>query len=154
MRFREAVDATAELRGACLPGLQALKESDRNRIQCADTRRLKGSIDLEVRLKDHYREYPQWDYGIGWLEAAGRECAIWVEVHPASSGHVDDMIRKVTWLKNWLRNHAPCLKSLTRVENGYAWVATAGISFRPGSPQAQKLTRAGVSFPQKQLRLN
>lgn len=155
MRFCQAVEATRELRGAYRQGLQALKEADRNRILYADSRRLKGSVNVEAHLSGRYPNAALWDYGIGWLDDPQTECAIWAEVHPASAGlNIGQMLGKAAWLKDWLRKHAPSLNKLTRSEDGFVWIASGAISFRQGTPQAMKLAKAGVSFPQKILRLN
>jgi hypothetical protein len=151
MTFQAAVSGTPELRGAFRHGVEALARPHRRHIQ-GNASRLRGSVDLDAHLLRIYPEASRWDYGIGWLETNGRECAIWVEVHHANSGHVGDMVAKVTWLKNWLQMRAPVLKSMTRA-NGFVWVASGAISFRKGTPQAIRLAQVGLSFPRKQLLL-
>ena len=46
MSFREAVDATVEIRDAFQNGLRALKAHDRPHVTAEDSRRLMGSLDL------------------------------------------------------------------------------------------------------------
>jgi hypothetical protein len=54
MTFRQAVDETDDLNGAWQPGLRAFREVDRNRIGTDDTRRLKGSVNVERPLQSLY----------------------------------------------------------------------------------------------------
>jgi hypothetical protein len=153
MCFKEAVNATAELSGAFRPGIQAIAEADRNRLDCDNTRRLAGSVNLEECLRPIRAGEPIWDYGIGWCTNGSKECAIWIEVHPASSGHVRDVINKAKWLKDWLCDKAPALNTLTRPEDGYVWIASGRVALQRGSPQARLLAMAGVSFPREKFRL-
>ena len=159
MSFEEAVRAApAPVDRACRSGIQALKRADRSRIACADPRRLTGSIDLDSALvgEPGYANAPRWDYGIGYTPRGAAHRAIWVEVHPASTGNVREVIHKLNWLQRWLRNEAPQLASLT-VSDGrirpYVWIATAGVHIPPNSPQARRLSREGLSMPRKVLQL-
>ena len=65
MRFREAVEKTKSLADAYRPGLQALKNVDRKRIECGNTNNLAGSVDLDGALSNSHSKDPRWDYGIG-----------------------------------------------------------------------------------------
>jgi hypothetical protein len=86
MTFRQAVDQTHDLRGACQKGLKALREIDKNRIDTANSRRLKGSVDVESRLQVLYPKERQWAYAVGFSPSGTREEVIyWIEVHPANS---------------------------------------------------------------------
>lgn len=152
MRFKQAVLACAQLRNAYQPGLQALRKADRNRIECARPRRLAGSVDVDTALQPDLPNDPRWDYGIGYYDGH-REEAIWIEVHRASSSEVAGVVRKVEWLQQWIGNHARDLFSMTRCVDGYVWLASGGVSFQRGTPQARQLALAGVSFPRGRLRL-
>jgi hypothetical protein len=147
--FQQAVCRTPDLGAAAFqPGLQALGNHSR-RIQCADARRLTGSVALDDRLASTYPNDPRWDYGIGLREARG-ETAIRIEVHPASTGEVEAVLNKLRWLKDWLRIQAPKLHRLTAAQ-AYYWLATGGVHIRPGSPQARRLQSAGLFSPRNRL---
>lgn len=152
MRFVDAVRATRELSERYRLGVQALTEADRNHLEYEDSRRLTGSVNLEEALRPSLPHDPIWDYGIGWRTSEASECAVWVEVHPASSSHVGCVIGKVDWLKKWLRTSAPELKSITRRE--YVWIASGRVALQRGSRQAHQLAMAGVSFPRERFRLS
>ena len=61
MTFRQAVAQTPDLgTPAFQPGLQALGNNS-SRVQCADTRRLTGSVALDGVLTAKYPNDPLWD---------------------------------------------------------------------------------------------
>lgn len=151
MGFREAVNATEELSGAYCPGIHALPEADRNRLECAQTRRLTGSVNLENNLRNQYPDDPIWDYGVGWQTGGRNDCAIWIEVNPASSGHIGAVIKKIKWLKGWLQTSAPALSSITRGTDGCVWIASGRVLLQRSSRQARELAAAGVSFPRQRF---
>lgn len=108
---------------------------------------------MDTTLATAHPNASRWDYGIGQVSGSEEE-AIWVEVHPANSNHVTEVIRKAKWLKGWLRTNAPGLFVMTRKANGYVWLATGSVSLQQGSRQARQLAMAGVAFPQPRLRLS
>jgi len=119
---------------------------------------LTGSIDLDSALAgeaEHANE-PRWDYGIGYKPKRAEERAIWIEVHPASTSNVREVISKANWLRTWLRDNAPQLALLT-IGDGpvrpFVWIATARIQIPRNSPQARQLAIAGLDMPRKALRL-
>lgn len=151
MSFRAAVLATPAVAGAYRDGLQALPARDRARISCRRPRRLTGSIHVDGALAASHPRDPRWDYGIGYCHGAD-ERAIWVEVHPASSSSIREMLSKLEWLKTWLQREAPQLHNITK--DDYYWLATdAPIAITANSPQAKQLASAGLRGPRRRLAL-
>lgn len=153
MTFKQAVSATLSVSNAYCSGLRALRGRDRGLIKRrrGSSVSFTGSLNLDATLEAAWPSAPRWDYGIG-LRArhAGSETAIWVEIHPASSTHVNDVLDKLRWLKDWLHNHAPLLENLT--ESGFYWVASGGtVSITPNSRQAKRLASAGLRGPKPVL---
>jgi hypothetical protein len=101
MGFREAVENTPTLEQAYQPGLQALRRADSKRISCRNKRALSGSVDLDGTLASLLPNDPRWDYGIGLSAHSAREKIVWIEVHPASSLHVGEVLKKLDWLKGF-----------------------------------------------------
>jgi hypothetical protein len=96
MTFKRAVELTPDLQGGWQEGLRALREIDRNRVDSEDTRRFRGSVDVESCLKSRRPLERQWDYAIGFQPTNLREEVIyWIEVHPANPGEVKDVRRKL-----------------------------------------------------------
>jgi len=155
MTFRNAVaQAPGPVADAYQPGKQALGPY-RDRIQCSNPHRFTGSINLDAALSTAFPDAPRWDYGIGF-QKNGREVALWIEVHPASTSDVDNVLAKLEWLKLWLRREADALWRLTIRNDGqqYVWIATGGVHIRPGTPQARRLQTAGLNLPRDRIRLS
>jgi len=155
MRFKEAVENTEDLPDAYRPGLRALKKIDRDRIKCQQSRNLAGSVDLDTALAVSCPEDPRWDYGIGICKGRNPDGVIWVEVHPASTTHIQDMLKKLDWLKRWLAASAPLLKKMTdeKKEKTYVWVASGRVHLPPNCPQRRKLAARGIHFSGNRLRV-
>ncbi|MGC8785380.1 MAG: hypothetical protein ACP5RN_13465, partial [Armatimonadota bacterium] len=151
--FRQAVEQCPELGdSAWQPGLQALGQ-DSQHVRCTDTRRLAGSVFLDEALKEQYPDAPRWDYGIGWRESF-QEVAVWIEVHPAYTGEVDTVLRKLQWLNRWLATSASTLNAITpHDKRPFYWVATDGVHIPRNSPQARRLFQSGLRYPVRVLRL-
>lgn len=160
MSFKAAVEAVGEpFSSAYRSGKQALKGEHREQIECLDTRRLTGSVDLDGVLQDDvvHKSANRWDYGIGFrLASAAKEFAIWVEVHPATTGEVKIVLKKLEWLKNWLQS-AGELKSLSVKSDQlkvYHWLSTSsGTAILKNSPQARQLLEAGLDLPRRKLNI-
>ncbi len=143
MRFQDAVLATPGLEQAYRSGLQALRAVDRGRIDCPDPKGLAGSLDLDSCLKELLPSDPRWDYGIGLNRSEGHDQIVWIEVHPANSHHVDEVLRKHRWLKDWLHVHGSLLKPMSA---RFVWVASGPVALTANSPQRRRVAAAGVHF--------
>jgi hypothetical protein len=151
MKFKRAVELTPGVKACYRPGLQALSKNDAKRISCENPRQLTGSINVDHALQSAQPQANRWDYGIG-LQRGENETAVWVEVHPASSASISDMLNKLEWLKNWLRSEAPELRKLTG--DGFYWVSTEGpIAITPNSTYAKQLASVGLHGPMRVLNL-
>jgi len=150
--FRQAVQNTHELgEDAYCSGLGALTHSDSKRIVPGNVSIL-GSVNLDAALRQQYPNAPRWDYGIGIQK--DKPCALWVEVHPADTSNVDEVLKKLAWLKGWLAHTAQPLHALTPQQSAYHWLATDGVHINPNSPQARRLAAAGLTMPRKVLNLD
>jgi len=151
MRFQQAVENTQDLSGAYRPGLQAMQSRDHSRISCCDSHVVTGSVNLDYALATMLPDDPRWDYGVGVTARTRSETAIWIEVHPASSHHVGEVLGKLGWLKNWLRTRAPELDAMPRE---FVWVASGQVAFQANSPQRRRLATQGLRFAGSHLCLS
>ena len=136
-KFKEAVEATPEIRKGYCKGLQALK-GNAAKVNVADTRKLDGSVDIDACTLELYPDAPRWDYAIGYDEKA-----YFLEVHPANTSNVKEMIQKAEWLKQWLQQKAPALKAIA--SNGsFYWVPSSKYAIQPNSPQYRKLAQSKI----------
>lgn len=149
MTFLEAVKKTTSIEKELKVGLKALKKSDRNRVSCKDPS-LRGSVDIDSALRILHPSAARWDYVVGIGRSRQQDSAIWIEVHPASSLHINEVLSKLRWLEQWLDSSALELNQLPR---SFCWIATGTVSFSRASPQAKKIAKAGLRFPVKRLNL-
>ncbi len=145
MRFKEAVESTPGLEQAYQPGLQAIKRGDHCHISCHDSRMVTGSVDLDSALATTRPNDPRWDYGVGVASRTRSETIVWIEIHPADSHHVDEVLRKYNWLKDWLRS-APRLKTMSGKCLECFWIASGPVALQRHSPQLRKLKGQGLRF--------
>lgn len=107
--FKAAVEAAPSIAHAYQPGIQALMPADKKRLVAAEI--VTGSVALDDALRDRFPNANRWDYGIG-LPAGRAEQVLWLEVHHAASGETERVLKKLQWLRGWLREEAPMLKRL------------------------------------------
>jgi hypothetical protein len=139
MTFKTAVELTPHLRGGWQKGLRALREVDLNRVATEDTRRLKGSVDVETCLKTNHSLERQWDYAVGHQPTnLADEVVYWIEVHPANPGEVKVVLEKLAWLRAWLAKDGEHLNSMKRA---YVWISSGTTSFSQRSPQARRMSQ-------------
>ena len=139
--FQIAVEGTAEISTAYKAGLQAIKNCDKPKISATDSYKLNGSVDIDGAVKDLYPEENRWDYAIGY---DNKVC--FVEVHPASTSEVEKILKKLSWLKQWLKDKAPELSSMPKTEIPYVWLSTNGVHITPGSREYKRLAIAGIKL--------
>ena len=117
-----------------------------------------GSLDLDSALvrEPRHADAPRRDYGIGYRPRRGDERAIRVEVHPASTSNVAEVLAKLDWLRRWLSDEAPRLGAMTGTAGApksFVRVAVGGVRIQRGSPQARRLSAAGLDMPRQRLSL-
>ena len=147
MTFEQKVKEHPELTNCYQPGLRAMKGYSL-KVKPENPRKLDGSVFIEECLKTAYRDAPLWDY-----MASYDSKVYFIEVHPASSGNVNEVIKKLDWLKNWLKNKATGFLEMKANRRPYRWVTTNGVHITKGSRQAKKIANSGISFPEKVTRL-
>jgi hypothetical protein len=143
MRFKNAVKATKDIKDCFDKGLRALGANS-VRVRTENTRSLNGSINLDSCVSRKYPAESRWDYIIGYKDAA-----YFVEVHPASTSNVDEMIAKLNWLKAWLKREGTEINTIRATNMPFRWVASKRVGIAKDSPQALRLAKSGLSFPQK-----
>jgi hypothetical protein len=143
MRFKNAVEATDDIRDCYEKGMRALG-SNSSKVKPENNRSLNGSVNLDGCVSGEYPASPRWDYIIGYKDAA-----YFVEVHPASTSNVNEMIAKLNWLKSWLKREGTEINTIKATNMPFRWVASKGVGIVKDSPQALRLAKSGLPFPQK-----
>jgi hypothetical protein len=133
-KFEKAIRNTEDVSDCFYPGLQALGNYS-SKIR-ASGKLLNGSVYIDACTEPLYRNEKRWDFVIGW-----RDQAYFVEVHPAETGEVKEVLRKLNWLKSWLQRKAPELQKI-KANRPYYWIQTNGYDVR--SPQKNKAAEQGI----------
>ncbi len=142
MTFREAVEATPHLENAWEPGLRALRAEDRPHVQAEDTRRLRGSADVDKALQPTQPQEHRWDFAIAYQHSNRQdECLYWVEVHTASDSQVSVVLDKLKWLKDWLAGDGQILDEF---EREFIWISSGATAFTPASKQRRQFAQLGL----------
>lgn len=136
--FKEAVERTPDIQNGYRIGLKALKGKDAGCVTAENTRMVDGSVDVDACTRDLYPNEARWDYVVGY-----RGCAYFLEVHPAHTCNVKEMIKKAEWLRNWLTMQAPALKTLQNGKSLY-WVPSGKHNILPNSPQSRMLAQSHI----------
>lgn len=92
--FQAAVLATPEVEGCYQAGLKALKKDHRLKIAPANPSKCEGSLDIDACTLARYPDENRWDYAVAYDSKV-----YFVEVHPAETGEVSTILRKLQWLK-------------------------------------------------------
>ena len=133
--FKSIVQAIPAIAGAYREGLQALESKGAGKVKPQNPRKLSGSVYLDKCLKTTNPHDARWDYVIGYSEKA-----YFVEVHPANTSNVDEVVKKKKWLDVWLKTNALDLKAMM-AGTSYYWIASGKVAILPNSPQARKIAK-------------
>lgn len=140
--FVQAVDATLGVAGNTKKGLSALGANS-TKVKPEDTRLVDGSLDIDSCVEKLYPESPRWDYAVSYNGKV-----YFIEVHPAMTNEVDTVLKKLGWLKQWLKTQALEIEKL-KAENPYHWVQTADNQILSKTSQYRKLAEAKL-LPKRQ----
>ncbi len=137
--LQRAVEKTEDVHGAFCDGLRAIKNADRPKFDLADTRQIGGSVDIDSATKVLYPLNNRWDYAIEYKNET-----YFAEVHPAATSEVDTVIKKLDWLKAWLKDKAPEINKIKAKESPYIWLYTNRFDILPTSTQYKKIAQQGL----------
>lgn len=137
--FKTAVKATQEISNGFCNGLQALR-NDSDKITVDDTKKLNGSVDIDACTHTLYPNDSRWDYAIGYNNKA-----YFVEIHPADTSNVNEMVKKADWLSKWLKEKAPALKKISANDVFY-WIPSGRCAIENSSTQKRKLAQKKIQL--------
>jgi hypothetical protein len=149
--FKEAVEQTPHLANAWKPGLQALRARDRPHIQPQDSRRLRGSVDIDEALRAADPDANRWDFGIAHQHAnRADEFVYWVELHTANDAEVKIVLQKALWLRQWLAGDGHRLRLF---EREIIWLSSGATTFTLNAPQRKQMAEVGLMHKGSHLRI-
>jgi hypothetical protein len=140
-------------------GKQAVEGQYRDHIVTTAGNTFTNSVDMDGHFKASEGASPRWDFAVGIKSGTNGESAFWIEPHPANStGEVNAMLAKLSWLKNKL--NTPEFVGLKKLRDAavakgadpYRWLATdATIRITAGSREARLLAREGLGMPRRKV---
>lgn len=130
--FVSAIDCCTDIKGQTKTGMSALGVHSAM-VKVKNTRLLDGSVDIDAAVKKIYPHDSRWDYVVGYN---GR--AYFIEVHPAETRNINEMIAKVKWLRHWLMEKASELKGLHHIDV-YYWLPSGRVKILKHSNQYHKI---------------
>jgi len=152
MTFKEAVEKTPGLENAYQIGLQALRACDKPHIEPQDTRRLRGSADIDSAFQKTEPNANRWDFGIAYKHTnRADEVIYWVELHTANDSEFKVVIKKTLWLRNWLKGIGKLLSSF---ERDIVWVSSNATSLTLSAPQRRQMAQVGLQHVGRMLRIS
>jgi len=149
--FKEAVRQTPDLETAWQPGLQALRAEDKPHIKPEDPRLLSGSADVDSALMPKEPQANRWDFAIGYRHTNRKdEFIYWVETHTGSDAQIKVVLKKLEWLKTWMRGDG---RRLGQFDRDIVWVSSGRTLFTKGSAQVKLLAQKGLIYAGAVLRI-
>ena len=138
--FKQAVAATNDVKDCFREGKQAIPAKEKDKVEFADSKKCGGSLFIDQCLADQ-KKYPnanRWDYAIDYNGEV-----FFFEVHTASSDEVSTVIKKLEWLKDWLRSCAPEINAL-KAKAPFYWVQSNGYHILPNSSYERVAIQKGI----------
>jgi hypothetical protein len=146
MGFKEAVEATPNLAGEWRAGLGALRAQDKPHVKPEDTStaRLRGSVDIDSALLASDPSGNRWDFAIGYQhDNRPDEFVYWVETHSGNDSQISVVLKKMEWLKTWLKGDG---KELAKFDRSFVWAPSGATSFTKGATQVRTLADKGLLY--------
>lgn len=146
MTFQEAVESIPQLKGQWEKGLGALRAEDKPHVLPEDPRRLRGSVDVDKahqKVKKH-AQANRWDFAIGFQHSNRKEEFIyWLEIHTGSDSEISVVLRKLAWLKEWLKNEG---QALAGFKCQFVWAPSGATNFTKRARQVKALAYMGLHY--------
>jgi hypothetical protein len=138
--FKEAVQNTPDVRLCFKEGKQAILSKERAKVEVADLKKCGGSLFIDDCLlkQKKYLNANRWDYAIDYSGEV-----YFFEVHSANSAEVSTVIKKLEWLKEWLRTNAPEINVL-KAKVPFYWVQSNGYHLPKNSRYEKAANQAGI----------
>lgn len=136
--FCKAVNNCPSIKTNLCPGLKALGSNSKY-ITSHNKKKLEGSVDIDTATIQSHQGECRWDYAIGYDRRV-----YFVEVHPANTSNIKEVIKKKEWLSTWLREEAQSLDALPK--DGFYWIHSGKNAILRTSPQARTLAQSHITL--------
>jgi hypothetical protein len=146
LSFEEVVKATSDISDCFQKGLKAFGKNS-TKIKLNDNKQCEGSVDIDTCVTAKYPNDSRWDYMFSYMGSV-----YFVEIHSADTSEVSVVLKKLKWLKDWLKTQAPEIEKLRAKENAFFWIQSKRYNILPNSKQARQLAQEGLK-PISELKL-
>ncbi|MCF8371294.1 MAG: hypothetical protein K9H64_06715 [Bacteroidales bacterium] len=138
--FKQAIEATEEVRFCYKEGKSAILNRERNKVELSDPRKCGGSLFIDQCLIEQnlYAQDNRWDYAIDYNGEV-----FFFEVHTANTREVRTVLNKLSWLKDWLNQKAPEINIL-KAKTSFYWVQSNGSHILKNSSQEREVLQEGL----------
>lgn len=131
-----AVENTVDVKGYFKTGLTAIDGNEKSKFVVPDSRKIGGSLNIDIATVRLYPEANRWDYAIEYDNET-----FFIEIHPGSTSEIQKVLDKLSWLKSWLSEKAPKIARLKpKSKPAYYWLFTNKFAILPGSRYAKILS--------------
>lgn len=120
-----------------------LKALGTNSKQVQIKPKILGSVNIDDDLKQNYPNDHRWDYLVAIKDS--KAPYHFIEVHPAQTSEVKEVIAKQKWLKSIIPKQ--CSIELDRAL--YIWVSSGKYNILKTSKQYRQLAQSGIKGPVK-----
>jgi hypothetical protein len=139
-----ALQKGSHLHGHVKPGIQALEARDKNHIEASLRQDFHDSLALDKATAASNPSANRWDYILGM---SGKEQLIGLEVHPATPGEVNEVIKKKEQATQVMQqNLRP-----ERFIHMWFWSSSGTAGINPNTTEYRRLVSAGIVFVGKTL---
>lgn len=137
-KLAQAIEKTPDIKGHAQVGKNAIKGEYRSKIVVPNTKLLTCSVDIDNAVATLYPNENRWDYAIEYNKEV-----FFIEFHPAETSSVTVVLKKLEWLKEWLKKKAPKIDELKSAEHyPYYWIGSGSFNILKTSAQYRRLTEA------------
>ncbi len=138
-KFKKTIEATPHIKDGYRSGLRAFG-SYSTKIELGQTSGCEGSVDIDTHTSVHFPVDNRWDYVFSYKGEV-----FFVEVHPANTAEVRVVLRKLEWIKTWLKEHAAALNALRpRQLPSFYWIQSGNFQIPSNTPQYRAASQAGL----------
>lgn len=139
LSFKAVVETTEDIADGYRKDLTALGQYS-SKVEVSTPRLLQGSVDIDACTIAKYPNANRWDYAFAYNSEV-----FFIEVHPANSGEVRIVLKKLQWLKDWLHTKAPEINRLKAKKTfPFYWIQSKNFSIPKTSPQYRAAEGAGL----------
>lgn len=137
--LRQAFDSIDQVRSCWKPGLQALGPNSKY-VSPDDSKKLGVSLDLDASYKQTNPNDSRWDYIFDY-----NKFTYFAEVHPADIGQCSEVIKKVNFLKAWLKDEGKAVAVTPGGSNPvYYWIPSGRDTIPRTSPKYKLCAQKGI----------